>query len=986
VIFFGLVLLFLFSNIGPAHSHDPKIDWQSLETQHFVITFPAPYQNLAGKVANYLEEVAVTVDAFLQKQARNHGKTNRVQVVISDEVQSANGSASTIPYDVIHLNVSRPQPFSVLNDHDNWYRILAAHEYAHIIHLNTVGGIPAVINTLFGKLVAPNHLLPTWFIEGLATLVETKISSGGRVGNSMYNMYIRAMVLAGNFPSLDQITGRPHRWPKGALPYLLGSYFVNYILQNHGDDFFADFIYSYGRKVVPYSLNITAQEATGKSFIDLWKEFEAETKNQIFQQVQEIKAQVLTPIYPLTKQGMNNFHPRISSRHHLAYFSYDGHSHPQLRVIKNYDRQPTTTINHTMPEDRKGNKLLRLYSGSALTFSPDGGQIIFEDQRVHNHYYHLYDLYSYNLEKRQTRQITRGQRLRQPDFSPDGKKIAAIQEVEGKYSLMLMDVADGSLQTLIQGDQQTHLASPAFSPQGDKIALSLWKPGGMRDIYIYHLTQKSLTPLRVDRAIDLDPTWDKSGRYLIFSSDRSGVYNLHAFDLKKRQFFQITNLLEGAFMPEVTLDGKKILFTTYSEKGYDLAWLPLDSSNWRPDSTLPQKRQNQKISLGIPRSATTRSAPIHADKLPLAPRRYQPLDTIWPQAVLPFVSMYGRGDSINFLLSGADVLAKHQFEAELATGIQQNDLLYRINYFNRSFFPTLYLYSARDIVNARGLFERNYYPMPYLEERWSAAAGFRMDYLFSGYNYGFSLFYHLKRMRGLTKLRFHPLDIKPKIPQTGIKSGLYARWSISNLESYYFSFSYEKGFAANFGLGLNTPYLGGDFLTLESFGSLSMYQPLPYFPHHILAGKISAGLGMGGYRYRPLYNLGGLPSRDIIRDLMEEIWVGNHYLRGFPLNAFSGMSFLLLKGEYRFPLLELERGISTLPIYLGRTHLVLFLDGGNAFEHELSFHPLYIGTGFELRLELHLGYQIFTNVRLGYARGIYGPGIDNYYLVVGQGF
>jgi dipeptidyl aminopeptidase/acylaminoacyl peptidase len=100
--------------------------------------------------------------------------------------------------------------------------------------------------------------------------------------------------------------------------------------------------------------------------------------------------------------------------------------------------------------------------------------------------------------------------------------------------------------------------TPAFSPDGRTIAYSRMKPGGYRDIHLYDLTAGTDRALTVDRAMDVDPRFTPDGRYLLWASDRTGIYDVYAYELATAQLYQVTNVLTGAFQPTVSTDGSQL--------------------------------------------------------------------------------------------------------------------------------------------------------------------------------------------------------------------------------------------------------------------------------------------------------------------------------------------------------------------------------------------------------------------------------------------
>ena len=115
---------------------------------------------------------------------------------------------------------------SPLGDVDDWYLELVTHEYTHVLHTDHIRGLPALVNAVLGKTLAPNQVQPRWILEGLGVYQESARTSAGRLRNSQWDMFMRADVLDDNVASLDQLSNIVRRWPQGNLYYLYGSYFT----------------------------------------------------------------------------------------------------------------------------------------------------------------------------------------------------------------------------------------------------------------------------------------------------------------------------------------------------------------------------------------------------------------------------------------------------------------------------------------------------------------------------------------------------------------------------------------------------------------------------------------------------------------------------------------------------------------------------------------------------------------------------------------
>ena len=187
----SFVLAFLLAVTAPSAraANDPSCAWQSIETPHFRITYYTGEEQVAQHVANVAESIYGNMSAAVGwvPGELTGDRARRLN-------ESANGSAGALPYNAVHLYVTAPDDLSPLGDYDDWYLELITHEHTHIMHTDNITGIPALINAVLGKTLAPNQAQPRWLLEGLAVFEESARTSGGRLRSSQWNMYMRADV------------------------------------------------------------------------------------------------------------------------------------------------------------------------------------------------------------------------------------------------------------------------------------------------------------------------------------------------------------------------------------------------------------------------------------------------------------------------------------------------------------------------------------------------------------------------------------------------------------------------------------------------------------------------------------------------------------------------------------------------------------------------------------------------------------------------
>ena len=268
----SLLVLFTAFPAG-AQQRDITKRWKTVRSEHFEVNYPEPLALVARRVLWVAERAHEKLEPLLRHEPRK-----RVQIVLNDDVDAANGTAAVLPYNVVQLFVTAPDDLSVLSDFDDWLTVLITHEHSHILHLDNIGGLPRVVNHIFGKIWAPNLIQPRWIIEGIATYYESELTASGRLHSTIFEMYMRMAVLEDNIVHFDTLNNNTDYWPRGNIWYLYGSRFVKWMVDRYGEDIIPEMAKWYGRRAIPFSVNRMAKRLTGKTFDALYKEWIADMR------------------------------------------------------------------------------------------------------------------------------------------------------------------------------------------------------------------------------------------------------------------------------------------------------------------------------------------------------------------------------------------------------------------------------------------------------------------------------------------------------------------------------------------------------------------------------------------------------------------------------------------------------------------------------------------------------------------------------------
>ena len=955
---FGLCAVSILISSGALAQEDPRHSWLTLGTPHFEVHYHQGEYALAAKIARMGELAHAKLEPLLE-----HEPAERCQIVVSDDTDFANGNATPLLYNTIHAYAPPPDPRSSLNDFDDYLWELISHEYTHILHLDTVLGLPAAVNDIFGKLWIPNGGQPAWFIEGLAVYQESEVSASGRVRSSQEEMAVRAEALERHFPDIDNLSNLPLDWPRGASWYDIGGRFIDWIGHQYGAGALRDLSHDFGGRAIPLGLNLSAETVLGPSYLTLYKEFVADETARARATADQVRSAGETLPEPLTRLGEIVGSPRFSKDGSTLFYASDGADRlPELRSLPLLPLDPCCVPDSSFKgQTRPGDdRIAQSYGENRLAVSPRG-RIVFSRVEVFQQFADIEDLYAVDADGSHETRVTRGLRATEPDVAPDGAIVFSQRLPGGRTAISLL--APGAAEPRILFTDSTDgqpVASPRFSPDGREVAFLQHRSGTWNlNLVSREGAAQGVTELMHDRAIERDPSFSPDGAYLLFSSDRSGIFDIYALRLADHALFRVTHMLEGAFEPEVSPDQTQLALVTYSARGYDLGRIPYQPEFW----TLERGPSHQDLIL------PPVSLEPAAELFPVSP--YNPLPTLRPHYWLPYVGVDAAGTTLGALTSGSDVVGRNEYAGTVWYGLGSKTPGWDLSYTNHTLYPDINLYTFRDLVVPAGL--------PDNTER-HLSAGVFASFPFSAFERSFSLGagYELSRLSKVAD-PFH------LAAADGTLAAGQIRLAYSDAKRFIRSISTEQGQRASITLRVADPALGSDFAFRQLSGAASKYLPMPWTwngrpLHHVLAARLSGGIARGDLARRHLWELGGFDEGDPIQSILNPTGAPITILRGFRGSSFYGDVFALGSLEYRFPIVSVETGAWTLPLYLRRIHGAVFVDAGdawNAFAEKgtsLFLAPnrfqLHESLGAEVRFETVLGYVLPTDVRVGCARGL----------------
>ena len=626
---FPLLILAVLLWPAAAWAVDPNLRWHTLEGPRFLVIYHEGEEAQAAHMLDVAEAAAVRLDPWLDWTPRD-----KVQLVVTDDVDLPNGLTTSFPRNNVQVYVSPPDGLDSLEDFDDWFRLLITHEYTHVLQLDKATSLPGALRYGFGRnpLLMPGMFQPRMLLEGLAVYDETDSSLGvGRGQSSLYAMYMRAEVTHGVRPWSQVTMEGVTEWPAGTLPYLYGINFYQFLDHDYGRDSIPALVTDYNHRLIPFLVGHNFEDSLGDDVPVLWDKF-----------TRYLDARYAAPPYPagmalvegerLTQDGYETSSPVVAADGRVFYVRDDYHEHPALMIW----------------EPGKGSrKLADTFTPARLDWNEQTGLLVARPEICEE--YHLnFDLYRVDAASGGTTRLTHCGRFHYGTWSPDGSRIVAGRMALGESSLVLLDADGTEKETLWSGTSGEVLGAMDWSPDGKHVAAALWRPGKRWGIEEFDLEARGWRPRVTAMGNVGDPHYGPDGKYLYFTSDTGGVYNLRRLDLESGALTTLTRVSTGAFSPAPNAGGD-VYYIGYTAAGYDLYRLPASAALAEP--LVPDGR----------RYAEAPTAP-HVEG---AAGNYSPWMSLLPAYWSPELVTGPDYVQTGAATSGSDALGVHQYLADI---------------------------------------------------------------------------------------------------------------------------------------------------------------------------------------------------------------------------------------------------------------------------------------------------------------------------------
>jgi len=164
-----------------------------------------------------------------------------------------------------------------------------------------------------------------------------------------------------------------------------------------------------------------------------------------------------------------------------------------------------------------------------------------------------------------------------PAWSPDSRQLAYVSFEGNRSSIFVQTLRTGNRFKV--SSKPGINGAPAFSPDGRKLVVTLGGVDGNLDIHVLDITSRQTRRLTTHRAIDTEGTWSPDGRYIYFTSDRSGGPQVYRVSANGGTPERVT--FEGSYnaRPRLSPDGSRLAMVHNDRGNYRIAVMDLERKN-----------------------------------------------------------------------------------------------------------------------------------------------------------------------------------------------------------------------------------------------------------------------------------------------------------------------------------------------------------------------------------------------------------------------
>ena len=510
----------------------------------------------------------------------NYKPSEKVTILLHDFSDYGNAGAETVPKNFINLCISPVNfVFETVPSNERMNTTMN-HELVHIVTMDKPANSDKFFRSIFfGKvspveanptsilysyLTNPRRLTPRWYLEGIATFLETWMAGGiGRAMGSYDEMVFRTMVRDNSFfydiISLES-EGTTSDFQVGANAYLYGNRFISYVAYQYGVEKLIDWYNRDSNSKINFASQFN--KVFGLHLSKAWSQWIEWEHGWQKSNLDSIRSNPTTNFREISTRKLGSV-----SR---AYYDQTNN---KLLVAVRYPGQ----IAHLASIDIKTGQLRKicpikgpaLYYVSSLAYDQKTGIIFYTTD---NNKWR--DLNSVNIKTGKSKRLIKDVKTGDLAFNPTDQSLWGVRHLHGLSTLVRIPYPYKDWNQIHTFPYGKDLFDIDISPDGTILTGALALEDGTQKLIKMDIDSLLSGNASYKIIVDFENstpanfTFSSDGKYIFGSSYYSGVSNIYRYNFEKELIEIISNCETGFFRPVPISEDSLIVFR-YTGKGFN---------------------------------------------------------------------------------------------------------------------------------------------------------------------------------------------------------------------------------------------------------------------------------------------------------------------------------------------------------------------------------------------------------------------------------
>ena len=538
------------------------LKWRQIRTGHFRVIYPESFDHEAQRLTNILEYYYEPNAGYLDH------KPAQIPVILHTHSVRSNGFVSWAPKRMELVTTPSPHQYP----HD-YLEQLALHEFRHVVQIDKLRqGFTKGLSYITGEMGigAVAGMMPFWYLEGDAVDAETRLSRAGRGRLPSFEMEIKAILA--EIPGLYSYEKATMGSYRDYVPnhYKYGYQMVAHARNKYQKDFWGKMVdYTARNPYTIYPFYFGLKKYAGSSKVGLYQEtFDTLRSHWAYRD----------SLRSLTESKQLN---QRNSKHFTDY-RFPGYVNDSLVFA---EKSGIDQINEFVVIDREGNekRIHRPGFYNPANISVGHGKVVWTeiipDVRWTRSNFSIIKVF--DMKTGEEKMLSSNSRYFAPDLSTDAKMVVAIEtDMQNQYFLVVIDEKNGEVLYRIPSPGNNYLQFPVWAVDQKGIYMTALGTSGKKIMY-YDLAGSAWKTLFDAGSKDIAELYAGED-YLLFRGTFSGIDNIYALDLKTNECQRVTSSRFGAFMPGLSTNGDRLIYSDYTSQGFNVVESAFDPGRFVP--------------------------------------------------------------------------------------------------------------------------------------------------------------------------------------------------------------------------------------------------------------------------------------------------------------------------------------------------------------------------------------------------------------------